>query len=74
MCEHVCPFKLLFLLFSLSCSAPVFLKIQRVIALSRQDAKTQEQAAGKRHHGEQPDEMRAKTAVFHTASDQNEKQ
>ena len=46
----------------------------RLTALSRQDAETQEQAGGKRYHGEQPDELRAKTAVFHTDSEQNEKQ
>ncbi|KAL6082159.1 hypothetical protein STEG23_027334, partial [Scotinomys teguina] len=48
----------------------------RLIALQgrMQDAETQEQAGGKRHPGKQPDEMRAKTVVFHTDTDQNEKQ
>jgi hypothetical protein len=39
-----------------------------------QDTETQEQADGNRHCGKQPDEMRAKAAVLHAETDQNEKQ
>lgn len=45
----------------------------RMISLQGRMQK-QEQAGGKRRRGKQPDEMRAKPVVFHTDTDQNEKQ